>query len=264
VGTAKRERQKVGRQGRRAEAEAAAKRARNRSALIRYGILAVVILGLFGGFAILRRDNNDNKTSTSASTTTAAPTTTAAAATYGSAPCPPEGGATEPLRSFDSPFMQCIDASKSYTAVITTSKGEIKIALDPKKAPVTVNNFVSLARWKFYDGLTCHRIIPDFVVQCGDPQGTGSGGPGYKFADELPQKGEYKVGSIAMANSGPNTNGSQFFIITGAQGAALDPNYSLFGQAADGQDQVIAAFNAVGSASGTPKETVTIQSVKIV
>ena len=265
MGTEKRQRQKVGRQSRRAEAEAAAKKARNRGALIRYGVLALILVGLIVGFAVLRR-NNDNNTSTTASTTTAAATTTTTVPAYGSSPCPPAGGSAEPLRTFDSPFMQCIDAAKSYTAVITTNKGVLKVALDPKKAPITVNNFVNLVRWKFYDGLSCHRIIPDFVAQCGDPKGDGSGGPGYKFPDELPKAGEYKVGSIAMANSGANTNGSQFFIITGAQGAALDPNYSLFGQALDGQDQVITALNAAGSTANNgvpPKEPVTIQSITI-
>src|SRR5919197_3924861 len=110
-----------------------------------------------------------------------------------------------------------VDANKKYTATIDTSCGKITIELDPKAAPKTVNNFVFLANQKFFDGLTFHRVVKDFVIQGGDPQGTGSGGPGYEFADELPKDG-YKLGSLAMANSGPNTNGSQFFIVTGNQG----------------------------------------------
>ena len=117
--------------------------------------------------------------------------------------------------------------AKKYTAVVVTNKGELTIQLDPALAPIAVNNFVSLARSKYFDATQCHRIIPTFVVQCGDPTATGRGGPGYEFIDELPKAGQYKIGSLAMANSGVNTNGSQFFIVTGAQGVALPPNYSL-------------------------------------
>jgi len=101
------------------------------------------------------------------------------------------------------------------------------------------------------------------VVQCGDPLGTGAGGPGYKFVDELPKAGQYKIGSLAMANSGANTNGSQFFIITGSQGVALPASYSLFGQVTVGTDTTLKALDAAGSASGAPKEAVVITSVRI-
>jgi cyclophilin family peptidyl-prolyl cis-trans isomerase len=134
---------------------------------------------------------------------------------------------------------------------VDTDVGTFTVALDAKAAPKTVNNFVFLAREHFYDGLTFHRVIPGFVVQGGDPQGNGSGGPGYKFGDELPKAGAYKVGSLAMANSGPNTNGSQFFIVTGPQGAQLPPNYSLFGSVSSGID-VVKTIEAAGSQSGTP------------
>jgi cyclophilin family peptidyl-prolyl cis-trans isomerase len=122
-----------------------------------------------------------------------------------------------------------------------------------------------LARYHYFDGISCHRIVPGFVIQCGDPQGTGQGGPGYTFADELPKAGQYKLGSLAMANSGPNTNGSQFFIITGDQGVQLQPNYSLFGQVTSGTDvtQKIDALGVQGSPTGAPKEKVTIDSVTI-
>src|SRR5260221_12673952 len=104
-----------------------------------------------------------------------------------------------------------IDPNKRYTATFETSKGQIVADLFPKDAPKTVNNFVFLAREGFYNGLKFHRVIPDFMIQGGDPQGTGSGGPGYKFADEVgPGKPKHKVGSLSMANAGPNTNGSQF------------------------------------------------------
>jgi cyclophilin family peptidyl-prolyl cis-trans isomerase len=107
-----------------------------------------------------------------------------------------------------------------------------------------------------------HRIIPGFVLQGGDPEGTGMGGPGYRFADELPKPGRYQVGSLAMANAGPNTNGSQFFIISGADGASLPPQYSLFGAVVSGGD-VVQSIDAIGTRSGTPKEKVVIESVTI-
>ena len=155
-----------------------------------------------------------------------------------------------------------IDAQKRYTAVMQTSKGSMTIALDPAAAPRTVNSFVFLARNGYYDGVVFHRIIPGFVVQGGDPTGTGRGGPGYKFADELPPAGRYEVGSLAMANSGPNTNGSQFFIISGSAGVRLPPSYSLFGKVVAGLETV-AALDAVGSSGGSPKERVQIDSVTI-
>ena len=156
----------------------------------------------------------------------------------------------------------CIDPAKRYTADMVTSKGTIRIALDPVSAPKTVNNFVVLARYHYYDGIVFHRVIPGFVLQGGDPKGTGTGGPGYKFEDELPKAGRYELGSLAMANAGPNTNGSQFFIISGPQGVRLPPNYSLFGKAVSGLD-VVAAIDDLGTQSGTPKERVVIQSVTI-
>jgi cyclophilin family peptidyl-prolyl cis-trans isomerase len=155
-----------------------------------------------------------------------------------------------------------IDATKRYTATMVTSKGTMVIALDPIAAPRTVNSFVFLANQGFYDGVIFHRIIPGFVLQGGDPEGTGRGGPGYRFADELPKPGRYEIGSLAMANAGPNTNGSQFFVISGPDGAALPPSYSLFGKVVRGED-VIATIDALGSSSGTPKEDVTIESVTI-
>jgi peptidylprolyl isomerase len=131
---------------------------------------------------------------------------------------------------WNSPPDMVIDPAKRYTATMETSLGTLVIALDPAAAPKTVNNFVFLAREGYYDGVIFHRIIKGFVCQGGDPTGTGTGGPGYRFADELPAAGRYEVGSLAMANAGPNTNGSQFFIISGPDGARLPPQYSLFGK----------------------------------
>jgi peptidylprolyl isomerase len=156
----------------------------------------------------------------------------------------------------------CIDPAKRYTADMVTGKGTIRISLDPIAAPKTVNNFVTLARYHYYDGIVFHRVIPGFVLQGGDPKGTGTGGPGYQFEDELPKPGRYEIGSVAMANAGPNTNGSQFFIISGPQGVRLPPNYSLFGKAVAGLD-VVAAIDSIGTQSGTPKERVVIESVTV-
>jgi cyclophilin family peptidyl-prolyl cis-trans isomerase len=136
------------------------------------------------------------------------------------------------------------------------------IALDPQAAPRTVNSFVFLARYHYFDGIVFHRVIPGFVLQGGDPTGTGTGGPGYKFADELPAPGRYELGSLAMANAGPDTNGSQFFIISGRDGMGLPPSYSLFGKVVAGLETV-AAIDAVGSRSGKTTEKVTIESVTI-
>jgi cyclophilin family peptidyl-prolyl cis-trans isomerase len=176
--------------------------------------------------------------------------------------CPAPDGSSPKRQSFDGPPPMCIDPAKRYTADMVTSKGTIRIALDPVSAPKTVNNFVVLARYHYYDGIVFHRVIPGFVLQGGDPKGTGTGGPGYKFEDELPKAGRYELGSLAMANAGPNTNGSQFFVISGPQGVRLPPNYSLFGKAVSGLD-VVAAIDSIGTQSGTPKERVVIQSVTI-
>jgi peptidylprolyl isomerase len=144
-----------------------------------------------------------------------------------------------------------------------TSMGTLVIALDPIKAPKTVNSFVFLSRYHYYDGLTFHRIIQDFVIQGGCPEGSGRGGPGYKYEDELPKAGQYEVGSLAMANAGPNTNGSQFFVITGRSGVGPPPSYSLFGKVVKGLeivDQIQRVPTGRGDAPVTP---VVIQSVTI-
>jgi cyclophilin family peptidyl-prolyl cis-trans isomerase len=126
-----------------------------------------------------------------------------------------------------------IDEDTIYQATIQTDRGDIVLELDPKLAPTTVNNFVVNARNGFYDGLTFHRVVPGFVIQGGDPEGTGRGGPGYRFADE-PVRGEYTLGALAMANAGPNTNGSQFFICIEDCRDKLQPLYNLFGYTIDG------------------------------
>jgi len=129
-----------------------------------------------------------------------------------------------------------IDPTKSYEAIIKTEKGDIRIKLFADKAPVTVNNFVFLARQGFYDGVTFHRVIPGFMAQTGDPTGTGTGGPGYTFQDEFdPSLRHDSEGIVSMANAGPNTNGSQFFI-TYAPQPHLDDVHSVFGKVIEGMD----------------------------
>ena len=131
-----------------------------------------------------------------------------------------------------------IDPTKTYRATFETSRGSIVCELFAKEAPKTVNNFVFLARDKFYDGTKFHRVLADFMIQGGDPEGTGRGGPGYKFEDELKDNPKrHQVGSLSMANAGPNTNGSQFFI-THIATQWLDGKHTVFGQVLSGQDVV--------------------------
>ena len=128
-----------------------------------------------------------------------------------------------------------IDTELLYSVTIATDRGDLVLELDPQLAPATVNHFVSQVRARFYDGLTFHRVVPGFVVQGGDPEGTGRGGPGYTFADE-PVRGEYTDGAVAMANAGPDTNGSQFFICIDDCRRSLQPLYNLFGHTVAGLD----------------------------
>jgi cyclophilin family peptidyl-prolyl cis-trans isomerase len=174
----------------------------------------------------------------------------------------PDGSSPRTIKFREAPPM-IIDIAKRYTATMETSMGTLVIALDALKAPKTVNNFVFLARYHYYDSIIFHRIIRGFVCQGGDPEGSGMGGPGYRFEDELPKRGEYQIGSLAMANAGPNTNGSQFFLISGPDGAGLPPQYSLFGQVVKGLD-VVEAMQSVPTGSGDrPKTEVVINSVTI-
>ncbi|HVB19144.1 MAG TPA: peptidylprolyl isomerase [Acidimicrobiales bacterium] len=175
---------------------------------------------------------------------------------------PNADGSSEPRQKFSEAPPMIIDPAKTYAATMVTSKGTLEIALDPLAAPETVNSFVFLARWHYYDGVVFHRIIPGFVLQGGDPTGTGAGGPGYRFKDELPKPGRYELGSLAMANAGPHTNGSQFFVISGPDGVGLPPLYSLFGKVVKGLD-VVQVINDLGSPSGKPREDVVIESVTI-
>ncbi len=141
-----------------------------------------------------------------------------------------------PAKHYNAPPQMQIETNRTYHVVIKTNKGDIHLDLNPAEAPMTVNNFVTLARDGYYDGVTFHRVVPRFVIQGGDPTGTGSGGPGYKFKDEAVKR-PYKAGTVAMANAGPHTNGSQFFICLEDQ-PGLPPNYTIFGDTVAGMDVV--------------------------
>ena len=172
-----------------------------------------------------------------------------------------DGSAPKTQKFNDVPDMG-IDVTKRYTATMETSMGTIVIALDAVNAPITVNNFVFLAGYHYYDGVIFHRIIQGFVCQGGDPEGSGRGGPGYRFPDE-PVKQRYQIGSVAMANAGPNTNGSQFFLISGPSGAGLPHQYNHFGQIVKGLE-VLDAMEKVPTGHGDrPKTDVVINSVTI-
>ena len=239
-------------------------------------LAAVVVLGGCGG------DEEAEPTATSEPVTT--PTVASAAL-----PAPPAGPGTpipndgdvasgcwqegqrtsdgrQPLQ-WTAPPAPVIDPARQYTATLQTSQGAITVQLLPSLSPRTVNNFVCLARAGYYADVPFHRIIQGFVIQGGDPTGSGSGGPGYEFADE-PVTVPYEAGMLAMANAGPDTNGSQFFIILGGGAAQLQPLYNLFGRVVGGQEVVdaIAAVPVGPSQRGepsVPRQPVTLQQVTI-
>ena len=273
MGTDKRNRQKENRRARLSELEKQIQRQKvvrrgTRIALL-VGVVVVVVAAIN-----LWPDGDDAQTSESTETSVIeTPEATIAPAPagpfeYGQGECAPTDGSGEKIQKFTAAPKLCIDPAKTYTALVSTNKGDLTIVLDPTMAPGTVNNFVNLVRSKYFDNTVCHRAIPSFVVQCGDPTATGGGGPGYAIADELPAVGDYKLGSLAMANSGPNTNGSQFFIISGEQGMTLPPNYSLFGQVTEGLDTTLSALDKAGNSDPAsngvpPKEELRIVKVTI-
>lgn len=169
------------------------------------------------------------------------------------------------LKQYDSSPVIEIDVNKKYSALLKTSEGDIKLELFVKETPITVNNFVFLAKEGFYNNIKFHRIIKGFMIQGGDPKGDGTGGPGYKFDDELITR-DYKRGIMAMANAGPNTNGSQFFIMH--QDYNLTKNYVIFGEVIEGIEtvdeiaEVPVEKNSAGELS-SPKEDVLVKEIII-
>lgn len=172
-------------------------------------------------------------------------------------------GAQDKKKSYDKPPEMKIDVNKQYFATLETSKGKIVIELFPKEAPKSVNSFVFLAREGFYDGTIFHRVIPGFMIQGGDPEGTGRGGPGYDFENENKgTKRTYQRGTVGMANAGPDTNGSQFFIMDAAN--PLPPNqYTIFAQLTEGQEIVNAIASVPCNSSDRPNENVVLKKVTI-
>ena len=164
-------------------------------------------------------------------------------------------------KQYDSAPDLTIDPTKSYTATLDTNRGEIVIDLDPGRSPLTVNNFVFLAKDGFYDGVIFHRVIENFMIQGGDPTGTGRGGPGYRFRDELEGEGDYSRGTVAMANAGPNTNGSQFFICHTDVG--LPHSYTIFGQVSSGMEAVDSIASTDTDHGDRPHDDIVINTVTI-
>lgn len=273
MGTDKRNRQKENRRARQSEIERQIQRKKLVRRSTRIALVVGVVVAIVAAISLWpESDDTATPETTQTSVVETSETTVAPAPAgpfeYGSGECAPTDGSGEQIQKFSSAPKLCIDLAKTYTAIVSTNKGDLTIVLDATKAPGTVNNFVTLARFKYFDGTSCHRAIPTFVVQCGDPTATGGGGPGYAVADELPQAGEYKLGSLAMANSGPNTNGSQFFIISGEQGITLPPNYSLFGQVTTGLDTTLPLLDKAGNGDPAsngmpPNEEIKILKVTI-
>ena len=246
------------------EAVAVREAALRRRRYTRLGVLGLVIAGIVGWAVFSGRDEGKPVAETKQDATE-----DEVLAACGAEPPPP----ADP-QQYDKPE-QVLEKGVDYAAVMHTSCGDIEFDLFEDSTPETVNSFVFLAREGFYDGLIFHRIIGNFVIQGGDPEGTGSGGPGYTIKDEFPDKGnEYVFGTLAMANAGPDSTGSQFFFVVheGPDGqrdkpAGLDPLYSLFGQAEEGSFEVIKEISQVELDPNSPERPlvpVYIESVEII
>jgi cyclophilin family peptidyl-prolyl cis-trans isomerase len=291
MGSEKRERQKQARQQKLQEHKVTTKKGQRGRQLRAIVLITVAVLGAALLISIFSGGDDDEVTTTDPATdadaatdgddaaddddTDGPPSTVEVelpgqgAAITGETPCPPEDGSAERTTSFDGPPPDCLTPGTAYQAVLATTEGDITIDLDEQAAPVTVNNFVVLARYGFYDGVPFHRIIPGFMNQAGDPVGPrpGTGGPGYTIPDELPEGDDpYPEGTVAMAKTGaPDSGGSQFFIVVEDGGDQLPPTYSAFGRVVEGIE-VARAINEFGDAAsnGTPTKVITITSVTIV
>jgi cyclophilin family peptidyl-prolyl cis-trans isomerase len=222
TGSGKRLRKKENARAAREAREAALKRTRRNRLLVRLGVLVVAFAAVVAVVSIVNRDDEESASATECVDTV------------------PERGAAAD-ETWDAPPETTIDVEKTYVATVSTTCGEFAIELDDENAPNTVNSFVFLAREGFYDGLTFHRLVDDFVIQGGDPKGDGSGDPGYSLPDEPPPTA-YTRGSVAMANSGPDTSGSQFFVVlsdNGGRNLGGPPfAYSTLGTVTSGMDVV--------------------------
>jgi cyclophilin family peptidyl-prolyl cis-trans isomerase len=210
---------------------------------------------------LLAACGDSSDTTDTAETLTEAP----AAPTPLPAGCPNPDGSSPQTKQFSAPPPMCLVPGETYRAELLTTVGPLRVDLRSDIAPNTVNSFVYLARFGYFNGTTCHRAIQGFVVQCGDPTATGSGGPGYAIADELGQVEPYQIGSLAMAKApGASEHGSQFFIITGDAGAGLDPLYTLFGQVIAEDLPLIPNYDALANPNdGPPLTPIDLVSVTI-
>ena len=286
MGTDKRERQKANRQLKLEEMAREARKAKTKKRGLQIGVgVPVLILAVFGLVRLFAPSDSSSTPSTAntassttvasdlGSSTTAAPVVTTLGTpptpdASGAFPCPAADGSAGRVVAFPKPAPTCITAGKTYTAVVETNKGSYTMALDAVNSPLNVNQFVYLARYHFYDSTPCHRAIKDFMVQCGDPTGTGSGGAGISVPVEPPKSGKYALGTVAMAKAqGATTNDSQFFVVTGAQGVGLPAEYSLLGQVTEGFNTTVKALEAQANpaaANGVPPLTpLTITKVTI-
>lgn len=283
MGTDKRERQKANRQARLEQLAKEQQRAKTKkrtvqvAVVIAAAIVVALLFAIFGG-----KDTSSGPSTTTATSAAAqgASTTSGGSASAettatsepgrsitGATPCPEADGSSPRTIHFEQAPPMCIDPAKTYSAKVETNLGDLTISLDAQAAPLAVNNFVVLARYKYFDGTICPRAVPDFVVQCGTPDGTTAGSPGYTIPDELPASASaYVKGAVAMGNTGrPDSSGSQWFIVTSDTGGTkLAPSYTLFGKVADTSSlSVLGAMNALATPSETPSSVIQILRVTI-
>ena len=249
-------RRRLERQIQRRQEAAAARKRRN---LVMAAGLGVVVVIAAVVLVVTQVGGND-------STTAAAPTPTPSASTAAAKGDCTYSKAGTPTKNAGQPANGKVSTSGTVTVNVATTRGDMTFALDRAKAPCTVNSFTYLAGKKYFDNTPCHRLTTGAnfgVLQCGDPGGSGSGGPGYTFADELDKNGKYTKGVLAMANSGPNTNGSQFFIVY--KDTQLAPNYTIFGTVTKGLDVVenVAKGGTTSGDDGKPKTAISLKTVTV-
>lgn len=291
MSTEKRQRQRENRMRAAAQTQRSQQRSRRTRKVLRFVIIvAVVVLGLFL-YSQLSGDDSSDSTATATTIATAAdeaaddpaddpeafetdepsdaaepePVATTTSAAPSAPGCPSPDGSDGPRSTFDSEPPVCIDVETIYAAAFETSMGDFTMVLDPRLDPVSVNNFVVLGRYGALDGTLFHRVIAGFVIQGGDVElAYGTGGPGYRFTGGFAQEGWYRIGSVAMANAGsPASNGSQFFVITGNDGASLPPLYSPLGHVVEGLDVVLAIEGVPTGDRDAPVDEVVAHSVTI-
>jgi cyclophilin family peptidyl-prolyl cis-trans isomerase len=232
---------------------AAERRRKRRQRIVATAVGLFLVVGLVSGLGVVFLTGGKANTSAKPSPTATPTPTVSPGSSVACGASVPEGAFVDKPNFKKAPPLT-IDKSKMYTVTMKTSCGTIELELFPKEAPLAVNSFVFLAKKHFFDGLTFHRVVANFVIQGGDPKGTGEGGPGYTFKDELNNDLKYELGTLAMANSGPDTNGSQFFIVAGPDGTSLPKNYTIFGKVIKGLD-VVQKIDALPTAGGADPKT---------